>query len=75
VRYAEQALFNLDVVQKLAQRHLDDCVELLDWGMQLEDWEEHTPEQLPEALTTIAQFAQRLLAINSTPSSTFTKPA
>jgi hypothetical protein len=62
VRYAEQALFNLDVIQRLEQRHLKDCVELMDWGMQLEDWEEHTPEQLPGALTTLAELAQRLLS-------------
>ena len=72
VRYAEQALFNLDVVQKLEQRRLEDCVELIDWGMQLEDWEEHTPERLSEALTIIAQLAQHLLAtsLTSPPSST-----
>jgi hypothetical protein len=29
--------------------------------MQLEDWETHTPEHLPEACSTIAQLAQRLL--------------
>ena len=61
VRYAERMLFNLDVVQQLEQRHLTDCVELIDWGMQLEDWEEHTLEQLPEALGAITQLAQRLL--------------
>jgi hypothetical protein len=61
VRYAERVLFNLDVVQQLEQRHLADCVELIDWGMQLEDWEEYTPEQLAEAINTIAQLAQRLL--------------
>ena len=54
-------LFNLDVVQQLERRHLTDCVELIDWGMQLEDWEEHTPEQFAEALDAIAQIAQRLL--------------
>lgn len=62
IRYAERALFNLDVVQKLEQRGLADCVELIDWGMQLEDWEEHTPDRLAEALTTVAQLAQQLLA-------------
>ena len=61
VRYAERMLFNLDVVQQLERRHIADCVELIDWGMQLEDWEEHTPEQLEKALDTIAQLAQRLL--------------
>jgi hypothetical protein len=61
VRYTERMLFNLDVVQQLEQRHLTDCVELIDWGMQLEDWEEHTPAQLPEALSAIAQIAQRLV--------------
>jgi hypothetical protein len=61
VRYAERMLFNLDVVQQLAQRQLEDCVELVDWGMQLEDWEEYTPEQLAEAINALAQLAQRLL--------------
>jgi len=61
VRYAEQVLFNLDVVQSLERRSLKDCVEVVDWGMQLEDWEEYTPEHLPEALSTIARLAQRLL--------------
>jgi hypothetical protein len=75
VRYAEQSLFNLDVVQKLEQRRLEDCIELIDWGMQLEDWEEHTPERLSEALTTIAQLAQHLLAISLTSPSSSTKPA
>lgn len=65
VRYAEQVLFNLDVVQRLEQRRLKDCVELVDWGMQLEDWEEHTPEQLSEALIAVAQVAQRLLTVSS----------
>ena len=61
VRYAERVLFNLDVVQQLERHGLTDCVELIDWGMQLEDWEEHTPEGLSEALTTVAQLAQQLL--------------
>jgi len=61
VRYAERALFNLDVVQRLERRRLKDCVQVVDWGMQLEDWEEHTPGQLPEALRTIAQLAHGLL--------------
>jgi hypothetical protein len=61
VRYAERALFNLDVVERLERRRLKECVEIIDWGMQLEDWEEHTPEQLADALSTIAQLAQRLL--------------
>jgi hypothetical protein len=61
IRYAEQVLFNLDVVQRLEQRRLKDCVEVVDWGMQLEDWEAHTPAHLPEALSTIAQLARRLL--------------
>ena len=75
VRYAERMLFNLDVVQELEQRHLQDCVELVDWGMQLEDWEEHTPKQLKEAIDTIAQLAQRLLTPNSSSAVTFTKSA
>ena len=75
VRYAERMLFNLDVVQKLEQRHLQDCVELVDWGMQLEDWEEHSPKQLKEAIDTIAQLAQRLLTPNSSSAVTFTKSA
>lgn len=62
VRYAERVLFNLDVVQRLERRRLKDCVEIVDWGMQLEDWEVHTPERLPEALSTIGQLAQGLLA-------------
>lgn len=61
VRYAEQMLFNLDVVQGLERRGIKECVEVVDWGMQLEDWEAHTPEYLPEALSTIAGLAQRLL--------------
>jgi len=75
VRYAERMLFNLDVVQKLEQRHLEDCVELVDWGMQLEDWEEHTPEQLSEAINTVAQLAQQLLARSIKSSSILTKLA
>jgi hypothetical protein len=75
IRYAERMLFNLDVVQKLEQRGLEDCVELLDWGMQLEDWEEHTPEQLSDAFATIERLAQRLLATSSTLSSGSTKSA
>jgi ADP-dependent phosphofructokinase/glucokinase len=75
VRYAERMLFNLDVVQKLEQRHLQDCVELVDWGMQLEDWEEHTPKRLKEAIDTIAQLAQRLLTPNSSSATAFTKSA
>ncbi len=73
VRYAERMLFNLDVVQQLEKRHLADCVELVDWGMQLEDWEDHTPEQLAEALATITQLAQRLLTPNSPSVATSTK--
>jgi hypothetical protein len=65
VRYAEQMLFNLDVVQRLERRRLKDCVEVIDWGMQLEDWEAHMPEHLTEALSTIARLAQRLLAPGS----------
>ena len=65
VRYAEQALFNLDVLQRIERRRLKECVEVVDWGMQLEDWEAHTPEHLPEALSTIARLAQRLLVPES----------
>jgi hypothetical protein len=65
VRYAEQMLFNLDVVQRLERRGIKECVEVVEWGMQLEDWEAHTPEYLPEALSTIARLAQRLLAPGS----------
>ncbi|MBI3949781.1 MAG: DUF3969 family protein [Acidobacteria bacterium] len=61
LRYAERMLFNLDVIQRLERRRLKDCVEVIDWGMQLEDWEEHTPEHLVDALSIIAQLAQRLL--------------
>ena len=61
VRYAEQVLFNLDVLQRIERRRLKECVEVVDWGMQLEDWEAHTPEHFPEALSTIARLAQRLL--------------
>ena len=75
VRYAEQVLFNLDVVRQLEKRRLKDCVELIDWGMQLEDWEEHTPEQLAEALSTVAQLAQHLLARSTKSSPILTKPA
>jgi hypothetical protein len=75
VRYAERALFNLDMVRRLEQRRLQDCVELLDWGMQLEDWEEHTPEQLHEALTSLAQLARNLLPVRSTSTSIPSEPA
>lgn len=75
VRYAEQALFNLDVVRQLEKRSLQDCVEVIDWGMQLEDWEEHTPEQLEEAINTIAQLAQHLLGTNTKSSPPCTKPS
>lgn len=57
VRYAEQLLFNLDVVQNLERRRLKECVEVVDWGMQLEDWEAHTPAHFSESLSTIAQLA------------------
>jgi len=74
VRYAEQTLFNMDVVKKLEQRRLEDCVELIDWGMQLEDWEEHTPDRLTDAFTTIEELAQRLLVTNSTSALSSAKP-
>jgi hypothetical protein len=59
----------LDVVRQLEKRRLKDCVELIDWGMELEDWEGHTPKQLSEAINTVAQLAQQLLArsIKSSP--------
>jgi hypothetical protein len=75
VRYAEQVLFNLDIVRQLEKRRLKDCVELIDWGMQLEDWEEHTPEQLSEAINAVAQLAQQLLATSTKSSLILTKPA
>lgn len=75
VRYAEQVLFNLEVVQQLEKRRLTDCVEVIDWGMQLEDWEAYTPEQLSEAIDTVAQFAQQLLTQRLKSSSILTKPA
>ncbi len=75
VRYAEQVLFNLDVVRQLEKRRLKDCVELIDWGTQLEDWEEHTPEQLSEAINTVAQLAQQILARSIKSSSILTKLA
>ena len=73
IRYAERMLFNLDVVQKLERRGLEDCVELLDWGMQLEDWEEHTPNQLSDAFVTIERLAQRLLEASPASSPISTK--
>jgi ABC-type Fe3+/spermidine/putrescine transport system ATPase subunit len=75
VRYAEQVLFNLEVVRQLEKRRLKDCVELIDWGMQLEDWEEHTPEQLSEAIDAVAQLARHLLATSTKSSLLLTKPA
>src|SRR4051794_30200192 len=75
VRYAEQALFNLDVVRQLEKRRLKDCFELIDGGMQLEDGEEHPPEQLSEAITAVAQLAQQLLARSIKSSSILTKLA
>jgi hypothetical protein len=75
VRYAEQVLFNLDIVRQLEKRRLKDCLELIDWGMQLEDWEEHTPEQLSEAINAVAQLAQQLLATSTKSSLILTKPA
>ena len=75
VRYAEQVLFNLEVVRQLEKRRLKDCVEIIDWGMQLEDWEEHTPEQLSDAINAVAQLAQQLLARSIKSSSILTKPA
>jgi hypothetical protein len=74
VRYAEQVLFNLDVVRQLEKRRLKDCVELIDWGMQLEDWEEHTPEQLSDAINTVAQLAHQLLTRSIKSSLIPTKP-
>ena len=50
VRYVERVLFNLDVGQRLERRRLRDCVEVVGWGMQFEDWEGHTPEHLSEAV-------------------------
>ena len=61
VRYAEQALFNLDTVKSLEKRKLKDCVEIIDWGMQLEDWEAHTPERLDKAFQKIYDIAQNIL--------------
>lgn len=61
VRYAEQALFNLDTVKGLEKRKLKDCVEIIDWGMQLEDWEQYTPEKLDEALEAIDRMAHKII--------------
>ena len=61
LRYAEQVLFNLDVVKDLEKRKLKDCVEIIDWGMQLEDWEEHTPERLDQAFEKIQEMSRSIL--------------
>ena len=61
VRYAEQTLFNLDTVKSLEKRKLKDCIEIIDWGMQLEDWEAHTPERLDKAFQKIYDLAQNIL--------------
>jgi len=74
VRYAERALFNLEVVQQLERRGLVDCVELIDWGMQLEDWDEHTPDQLPDALVKITELAQQLLTTERSTASGLANP-
>ena len=74
VRYAERSLFNLEVVQQLERRSLIDCVELIDWGMQLEDWDEHTPDQLPDALVKISELAQQLLATERSTASGLATP-
>ncbi len=74
VRYAERVLFNLEVVHQLERRSLIDCVELIDWGMQLEDWDEHTPDQLPDALVKISELAQQLLATDRSAASGLVTP-
>lgn len=74
VRYAEQMLFNLEVAQRIEQRRLKDCLEVIDWGMQLEDWEAHTPDQVPEALSTIARLARGLLMSEHKPQHKKLKP-
>lgn len=62
VRYAEQSLFNLDTAKGLEKRKLKDCAEIIDWGMQLEDWEQHTPEKLYEALATMDRMAHKIIS-------------
>ena len=75
ISYAERTLFNLDVVRQLERRSLEDCVELIDWGMQLEDWDEHTPEQLSGALMKIAELARQLLTVDRSSASVSTSSA
>ena len=38
-------------------------LKIIDWGMQLEDWEEHIPERMPEALDEIQKMARKTLFI------------
>ena len=62
VAYVERVLYNLDVVTAAERRGLaPECIELLDLGMQFEDWEEHTPHELPEAFARARELARKLL--------------
>lgn len=62
VRYVERVLFNLEVVTAAERRGLaPECIELLDLGMQFEDWEEHTPDELPAALAQARELSRKIL--------------
>jgi hypothetical protein len=61
LRYAEQCFFNLDTVKSLERRKLWECVEIIDWGMQLEDWEEYTPRQMKDAFHKISEMSSKIL--------------
>ena len=62
IRYAERVLYNQDVVEASERRALaSDCIELLDLGMQFEDWEEHTPDDLPQAFAQARELSRKLL--------------
>ena len=63
LRDAEDLLYNLDVSLKLNRRKVSKvCREIVDWGMQLEDWIEYTPSKTDDAYELLERFSEKILA-------------
>jgi len=65
---AEETLFQLQIALFLQERGCSKtCQEILTWGMQLEDWMEHNPEEIKEAYEAIRRLANKVLVTYGEP--------
>lgn len=59
---AEDLLYNFKVCSKLDRRKVSRaCREIIEWGMQLEDWKDYTPSKLNQVYDRLEEFSKKIL--------------